>query len=204
MGDTKKIRRKYRKPVHPWNRERIDEERRYSRTYGLQNKKELWKADSILKGFKDQIKSFPSMDEEQAAVQQDKLRQRLLKLGLISADTALGEVLGYDTEKILERRLQTVVHKKGLASSAKQARQMIVHEHVLVGGRKINAPGYLVTKEEESQIAFAPKSPFFDEMHPERASEEKREKHAAKQQPEKKKEEEPELVELDEEDEQDE
>ena len=198
MGDTKKIRKKYSKPVHPWNAQRIDDERRYSRTYGLQNKKELWKADSILKGFKDQIKKFPSMDADQAAVQQDKLRKRLTKLGLLSADQGLGEVLGYDTEKILERRLQSVVYKKGLAKSAKQARQMIVHEHVLVDGKKINAPGYLVTKHEESTIQFASKSPFFDEQHPERAEEEQKPKKKPKKQD--AEEEKPEVVELDEED----
>ncbi len=202
MGDTKKIRRKYEKPIHPWNKERIDEERNYTRTYGLTNKKEIWKAESILKGFKNQIKSFPTMEEAQAAVQKDKLRQRLLRLGLIKADTELGDVLGYTTEQILERRLQTIVQKKGLARSAKQARQMVVHEHIKVGDKKINAPGYLVSKEEEATISFTEKSPFFDEMHPERVTEEKQPKKAPKKQ--EAPEEEPEVVQLDEEDELDE
>lgn len=202
MGDTKKIRRKYDKPIHPWNKERIDEEKRYKRTYGLSNKKELWKAESILKGFKNQIKEFPSMEEKQGAHQRTQLRARLLKLGLIKADTDLGEVLGYTTEQILERRLQTIVQNNGMARSSKQARQMIIHEHVLVAGKKINAPSYLVTKEEETQIEFDSKSPFFDEMHPERTTEEKAPKPKPKKQdvPEEK----PEIVELDETEEDDE
>lgn len=199
MGETKKIRRKFEKPVHPWNKERIDEERNYKRVYGLSNKKELWKAESLLKGFKNQIKSFPSMEESQATLERDLLRARLLKLGLINADTPLGEVLGYTTEQILERRLQTLVQNKGMAKSSKQARQMIIHEHILVSGKKINAPSYLVTKEEESQIEFDSKSPFFDEEHPERTTEQKKKKAPAKKsdQPD----EEPEVVQLDEEDE---
>lgn len=199
MGDTKKIRRKYAKPIHPWNKERIDEERRYKRTYGLTTKKELWKSESTLKGFKNQIKSFPSMEPEQAAKQKELLRARLRKLGLLQADQDLGVILGYTTEQLLERRLQTIVLKKGLARTSKQARQMIIHEHILVAGKKINAPSYLVTKEEEAQIAFSRKSPFFDEQHPERVTEEK----TPKQPPKKEipQEEKPEVVELDEDDE---
>jgi small subunit ribosomal protein S4 len=198
MGDIKKIRKKYAKPIHPWNKQRIDDERRFKRTYGLVNKKELWKAESILKGFKDQIKSFPSMEESQAAVQRDLLRARLMKLGLVKADTPLGDVLAYTTEQILERRLQTIIQNKGYARTSKQARQMIVHEHILVGEKKINSPSYLVTQEEESQIVFDTRSPFFSEQHPERVTEQK-----ARKAPPKKEvaaEDQPEVVELGEED----
>ena len=139
------------------------------------------------------------MQETQAALQRDLLRARLLKLGLIQADTDLTEVLGYTTEQILERRLQTLVQNKGLARTSKQARQMIIHEHITVAGKKINAPSYLVTKEEESQIEFSEKSSFFNEEHPERVSEQKAPKRAPKK--EVAAEEEPEVVQLDEEDE---
>lgn len=173
MGDTRKIRKKYQKPNHPWNKERIDTERSYKKTYGLNTKKELWKAETILKGFKNQIKSFPSMSPEHAQKQKDLLRSRLLKLGLVKQDTPLGDVLGFDVEVILERRLQTIVFKKGLAKTPRQARQFINHEHILVDGRKINAPGYLVTKDEETKIVFSSNSTLFSESHPERATKEK-------------------------------
>jgi small subunit ribosomal protein S4 len=95
--------------------------------------------------------------------------------------------------------LQTIVFKKGLARSAKQARQFIGHEHILVDGKKINAPGYLVTKDEESKITFTSSSALFSESHPERATEEKAPK--PKKQPQQPAEDEkPEVVELDEED----
>ncbi len=198
MGDIKRIRKKYTTPMHPWNKERIDAERGYKRTFALTNKKELWKAESILKSFKDQIKSFPSMDPEQAEKQRKQLRAKLKKYGLADENTILADVLGYDTEVILERRLQTLVFKKGLSRTAKQARQFITHEHILVNGRVVNAPGYLVPVSEEAHISFKTTSKLGNEDHPERRQEEVPQQK--KKVVEKKQEEQPELVELSEED----
>jgi small subunit ribosomal protein S4 len=45
---------------------------------------------------------------------------------------------------MLERRLDNAVYRMGLASSRSQARQLVSHGHVLVKGRKVNIPNYLV------------------------------------------------------------
>jgi small subunit ribosomal protein S4 len=45
---------------------------------------------------------------------------------------------------MLERRLDNVVYRAGLASSRAQARQLVSHGHVRVGGHKVNIPNYLV------------------------------------------------------------
>ncbi|HEV2287759.1 MAG TPA: 30S ribosomal protein S4 [Candidatus Acidoferrales bacterium] len=45
---------------------------------------------------------------------------------------------------MLERRLDNVMYRAGLASSRSQARQLVSHGHVLVGGHKVNIPNYLV------------------------------------------------------------
>ncbi len=45
---------------------------------------------------------------------------------------------------MLERRLDNVVHRMGLGSSRAQARQMVLHGHVQVNGRKVNIPSFLV------------------------------------------------------------
>ncbi len=50
---------------------------------------------------------------------------------------------------MLERRLDNAVYRMGLASSRAQARQLVSHGHVLVNGRKVNVPSYLVTIGEE-------------------------------------------------------
>jgi small subunit ribosomal protein S4 len=50
---------------------------------------------------------------------------------------------------MLERRLDNVVYRMGLASSRAQARQLVLHGHVSVAGRKVNVPSYLVSVGEE-------------------------------------------------------
>jgi small subunit ribosomal protein S4 len=45
---------------------------------------------------------------------------------------------------MLERRLDNVIYRMGLASSRSQARQLVLHGHVRVKGQKVNIPSYLV------------------------------------------------------------
>jgi len=45
---------------------------------------------------------------------------------------------------LLERRLDNVVYRLGLADSRAQARQLVRHGHIAVNGRKVNIPSYLV------------------------------------------------------------
>ncbi|MDO5707095.1 MAG: 30S ribosomal protein S4 [Andreesenia angusta] len=47
--------------------------------------------------------------------------------------------------KSLEKRLDNVVYRIGLASSLRQARQMVVHGHVKVNGKKVDIPSYAVS-----------------------------------------------------------
>src|SRR5690554_4664972 len=54
------------------------------------------------------------------------------------------EQTGHALVKILERRLDNLVYRLGLASSIRQARQMVVHGHILVNGRKVDIPSYIV------------------------------------------------------------
>jgi small subunit ribosomal protein S4 len=50
---------------------------------------------------------------------------------------------------MLERRLDNVVWRSGLASSRAQARQIVLHGHVRISGKKVNIPSYLVSVGEE-------------------------------------------------------
>jgi len=61
-------------------------------------------------------------------------------------------VLRLTVRDILERRLQTLVYRLGLAKTIYQARQLIVHRHIAIGDQIVNVPGYLVKKEEEGKI----------------------------------------------------
>jgi small subunit ribosomal protein S4 len=60
--------------------------------------------------------------------------------------------LNLKIEDVLERRLQTLIMKKMGIKSPLQARQVVVHGLVSIGNRKVNLPGYIVKREEESQI----------------------------------------------------
>jgi small subunit ribosomal protein S4 len=58
---------------------------------------------------------------------------------------------------MLERRLDNVVYRMGMASSRIQARQLVNHGHVRVKGRKVNIPSYLVQVGDEVTLK--------DQMH---------------------------------------
>ena len=172
MGDPRKQRKKYKGPNHPWQRKRIEEERIIKKEYGLKNKKEIWKASSILRRSNIQAKKLISEKNKgnpQAEIEEKQLIGRLYKLGLLNEDAKLDDVLSLELKDILNRRLQTFVYKKGLCLTPKQARQFIVHGCIFVNGRKISVPSYLVGREEELTITFNPNSSLASDEHPERA-----------------------------------
>ncbi len=176
MGDPKTSRKKYEKPSHPWQEERINEENDYIRHYALKNKKEFWKARSILKSIRGQARNLQARlryGEKQANEEMDALLEKLRDKGYLKGqDHTLNDVLNLSVENILNRRLQTIVYHKGLSHSPKQARQLIVHGHIAVNGRRVTVPSYVVDKEEETTIDYYQNSPLADELHPERPEDE--------------------------------
>ncbi len=70
------------------------------------------------------------------------------------SDSGLEDVLALGTEDVLERRLQTQVHKKKLSNSLKHARQLIVHGHIAINDRRVTIPSYMVSLEEERGIGY--------------------------------------------------
>tara|TARA_Y100000310_G_C20694493_1_gene824582 strand:+ start:3039 stop:3761 length:723 start_codon:yes stop_codon:yes gene_type:complete len=168
MGDPKKQRKKYETPNHPWEKERIEEEKQVSKDFGLRNKKEIWKMQSNLKNITAQIKRLMGLPVEQSEVLKNKLHKKLVHLGLIETATPIEEAMDLSLQDVMNRRLQSLVVKKGLARSMNQSRQFITHEHIMIGGKKVTAPSYLVPIDEESTIAFAPFSNYHNADHPER------------------------------------
>ncbi|MBU1975474.1 MAG: 30S ribosomal protein S4 [Nanoarchaeota archaeon] len=168
MGDTKKQRKQYDTPEHPWQKGRIDSEKEISLEYGLKNKKELWKMASVLKRFKDQVKNLTAKEGKQAELERSQLLNKVNTLGLLQPGQSFDAVLGLEMKDLLERRLQTVVYRKGLARSITQARQFIIHRHVSLNGRVMTVPSYLVKVSEETSVTFHNKSNLFDLEHPER------------------------------------
>ncbi|MEB3765112.1 MAG: 30S ribosomal protein S4 [Desulfurococcales archaeon] len=160
MGDPRKPRKKWEGPKHPWIKERLLKEIELVGKYGLKNKRELWKAETMARKLRHRARNLLAIPEGEREKATRILLEKLYIMGLIEKDATLDEILGLTAEHILERRLQTIVYKKGLAKSIYHARQLIVHGHIAIGGRRITSPGYLVRRDEEDLVGYAPGSPY--------------------------------------------
>jgi len=168
MGDPKKQRRKYQGPSHPWLAVRIESEKVLLQDYGLKNKKEIWKFESMLRRFKQQAKNLIFRKDKQAEIEKKNLLERLFNMGLLEKDAKMEDVLDIELKDLFERRLQTQVFKLGLTRSVGQARQFIVHGHIMIGEEKVDVPSYFVRRGEERSIRFSQSSKLNNAEHPER------------------------------------
>ncbi len=170
MGDPRSIGKKYSKPLHPWRAERISSEKKLVTEFGLKNKTEIWRLQSKLKTFIAKARQLIAAIGPQADKERTQLLSRLARMGLIAPNAGLDDVLGLKLPDFLNRRLQTVLVKKGLARTPGQARQLINHEHITVSGKTVSSPSYLVSLSDETAIAFVPGSNFANPEHVERIS----------------------------------
>ena len=69
-------------------------------------------------------------------------------------------MLALTAQEVLERRLQTLVFKLGLAKSIHHARVLIKQRHIRVGKQIVNVPSFLVRVDSQKHIDFSLKSPF--------------------------------------------
>ena len=73
-----------------------------------------------------------------------------------------GGVTGKNLLVLLESRLDNVVYRAGLANSRNEARQLVLHGHFTVNGKKVNIPSFLVKKGDVVAVAAkSKKSPKF-------------------------------------------
>ena len=167
MGDPKFPSKHYNTPSHPWQKVRIEEERTLIHQYGLKNKKEIWRANTKIRSMRRQARKLTATSgDEQAQKEKSLLLSKLNRLGMLEQESGLEDVLRMTPENILDRRLQTQVYLQGLASTAKQARQLIIHGHVSVEGAVTRVPGMLVTKLQEKNITYSPASALNSDLHP--------------------------------------
>ncbi len=74
--------------------------------------------------------------------------RRFFSMAVKSVTGAPGEnLLGF-----LERRLDNVIYRLKMATSREQARQLVVHGHILVNGKKVSSPSYLVSINDEISL----------------------------------------------------
>ncbi len=138
---------KFSRPHKLYDKIRIGHENKLVEMYGLKNKKEIWKAEAKVKYFRNRAKLLINSEQDEQKNFFDKLNSIGLPVSTIA------EVLALSKEDILKRRLATVVWKKGLSKTARHARQMITHRNILVDGRAIDVPSYLVPVALESHIS---------------------------------------------------
>ena len=152
MGDPKKARKQYSRPRSPWRADQLAQELYLLGTYGLRNKRELWKSETQLSSVRKQARTLLAATQVVRAREEKKLLDSLRKKGLIKAEATLDDILSLTVEDMLARRLQSMIFKKGMALSPLHARQLIVHGHVAVGNRIITVPGYEVGGTDEAVI----------------------------------------------------
>jgi len=148
MGDIKRKRKLFSRPKKLFDSVRIGEENILVKRYGLKNKREIWKAKSTVSKFRRRAKQLIGADDSEQRVFFEKLN----KMGIDVID--ISDVLALTEENLLDRRLETVLFKKGLANTPKQARQLIVHKNVLVDGKVVNTPSFIVTKDLENSLSI--------------------------------------------------
>jgi small subunit ribosomal protein S4 len=135
-----------------WTTDQLSAELYVMGSYGLRNKRELWKAQTEVARIRNQARALLALSTEARSEKEKRLLNFLNRLGLVKEGATLDDILNLKAEDLLERRLQTIVMKRSGAKSPYQARQIVSHGHVSIGNRKVNIPGYLVRTEEEPLI----------------------------------------------------
>ena len=153
MGSAKRNRRKYEKPKELWNLERIKTDGALVEQYGLKNMRELWKAQTEISRIRRNARLLLSGESGYESMKEGMLN-RLQKIGLAKPGATADDLLDLKENSLLERRLQTIIFRKGLSKTIKQARQLTVHGFIAVNGRKVSRPGYLVDVEQEGKISY--------------------------------------------------
>ena len=152
MGDPRRLRKKYEVPRTLWDKDRINEESALVLEFGLKNVKELWGSKEELRKIRRQARALLGLGEK-GQKEFESLARRVENIGYGKAK-AVEDLLGLETRSVLERRLQSLVFRKGLARSMKQARQLITHGFISVGGKKVSRPGYLVPVDLEGTLSY--------------------------------------------------
>src|SRR3989338_5414425 len=158
----------YSKPKRPFDKQRIEEEGEIRKEFGLKNKKEIWKAEAKIKSMREKAKKLIKSPHEK----QKKLLTQLQKTGLNV--NSIADVLALDKKNYLERRLQTILVRKKICTTPKSARQMITHRKILVDGKIVNIPSYIVPVKFEDKISVKEKKKTQKKIKEQEENEQKR------------------------------
>eukprot|EP01100_Stratorugosa_tubuloviscum_P012547 TRINITY_DN5997_c0_g1_i1.p1 TRINITY_DN5997_c0_g1~~TRINITY_DN5997_c0_g1_i1.p1 ORF type:complete len:191 (+),score=92.24 TRINITY_DN5997_c0_g1_i1:168-740(+) len=150
-------------PRRPFEKERLDAELKLIGEYGLKNKREVWRVKKTVGAIRKATRTLLTLEEkdQKRMFEGQALLRRLHRIGALEkSKNKLDYVLGLKLNDFLERRLQTLVYKMGLAKSIHQARVLIRQRHIRVGKRIVNVPSYLVRVDSQKHIDISPLSAF--------------------------------------------
>jgi small subunit ribosomal protein S4 len=168
MGDPRSQKKKYVSPKRPFDTDRFEQELQLVGTYGLRNKKELWMHKTELSNYRRQARQLLALPPSERAQLEKELIEKLSRINILSGDLTLDNVLNLTLENLLERRLQTIVFRKGLAASMHHARQLVTHGHIGLNNYRVTTPARFITAAEEEHITYTTKSALNDQSHPAR------------------------------------
>lgn len=163
VGSYRNYGKTYKKPRRPFEKERLDAELKLVGEYGLRNKRELWRVQVVLSKIRNAARTLLTLDEKdpKRIFEGQALMRRLYKYGLMNeTQDKLDYALALQPNDFLERRLQTLVFKQGLAKSIHHARVLIRQKHIRVGKQVVDVASFLVRVESQKHIDFALTSPF--------------------------------------------
>lgn len=123
----------FKKPRRPYEKERLDAELKTVGEYGLRNKRELWRVQMQLSKIRNAARTLLTLEEKDArrVFQGNALMRRMFRYGLLDeSQEGLDYVLALQPSDFMERRLQTLVFKLGLAKSIHHARVLIRQRHI--------------------------------------------------------------------------
>lgn len=170
MGDPRKPKKAFATPRHPWRKDQLEEELHMVGDYGLRNKKELRRHETDLSQIRGIARTLLGQEEAERAPLERQYLTSLARQGILPDSAIVDNILDLNVKDLMERRLQTVVFRTGLAKSIWQARQFVIHGHISVAGDIVTVPSYVVRRDQESRIAFHANSPLTNAQHPARAA----------------------------------
>ena len=156
-------RKTFSKPRRPFEKERLDSELKMVGQFGLRGKRELWRVQLKLSQMRKAARTLLTLDEDdpRRMFEGEALLRRMMRYGVLDeSKRELDYVLALTPSDFLERRLQTLVFKLGLAKSIHHARVLIRQRHIRVGKQIVNVPSFLVRTDSQKHIDFSLSSPF--------------------------------------------
>lgn len=155
MGDPRRLRNKFERPKKLWDIDRVNHDKALKIEYGLKNMSELWRATAELKKYRREARRLLSLPEEERKEDAEKILHKLARLGVLKEGSKVDDILALEVRSILERRLQTIVLRKGLARTMSQSRQLITHGYIGMNGRRATRPGMTIDLKNEASIIYS-------------------------------------------------